>query len=851
MMRSLCVLLAISLSVGCAPRRELDIAVTWKLETNFAEGGGHRATFSIRNDSDVELTDDNWALYWNMAPREVDQASITAPVTIEWISGDFYRMRPAEGFLLPPGAEITITYRGGWAVIKESDAPVGLYVVLQSADGSAEPYPIENYVIAPFEGPDQINRGPEDLEPIPTATWLFDQYASISTLPEDQVQLIIPRPQSLTRGQGVVEIDATMRVFYEPGLQAEAAMLATFLDGILEGTVAAAAAGSATGHGIHLRSRDVDVPGSYMLTASPDGVVITGDPSGVYYGTQSLLALIPGEAYGREQQSVRIPAAEITDAPAFAYRGMFLDVGRNFHSTTAVKHLMDAMAFYKLNTLHINLSQDEGWRIEIEDLPELTQVGGFRGHTLDDAEYLHPSYGSGPFPDPSVSYGSGFYSREEYIDLLRYAAERHITIIPEINVPGHSRAAVKAMEARYRRFMAEGKPEEAERYRLIDTDDRSTYRSAQWYTDNVINVCRESAYTFIATVIDAMIALHEEAGVPLQVYHAGGDEVPRGAWAGSPMCANYLQEHPEIDNPQNLQKAYFKWIVEYLTGKGIRVAGWEEIAMNFRADGTWAPNEEFIAVGAIPYVWNSLWGAEDLGNRLANAGYDVILCNVTNFYFDLAYNKDPREPGLYWGGFINTRDAFEFVPYDLLRSIRVDPDGRPYTDADLAGKERLTPAGRANVLGLQAQLWSETLRGQDRLEYYYLPKLLALAERAWYGQADWGGIANRRERDAAVDVAWNAFASAVSVRELPRLDHMNGGYNYRLAPPGATLENGRLLVNTAYPGMTVRYTTDGADPTAASPSYTGPVAVDAEIVKLSTFDSRGRASLPTVVTRQR
>jgi hexosaminidase len=188
------------------------------------------------------------------------------------------------------------------------------------------------------------------------------------------------------------------------------------------------------------------------------------------------------------------------------------------------------------------------------------------------------------------------------------------------------------------------------------------------------------------------------------------------------------------------------------------------------------------------------------------------------------------------------------VPYNLLRSVRADPGGRLYTDADFVGKERLTEAGRANVLGLQGQLWSETLRGQDRLEYYYLPKMLALAERAWYGQADWGEIADRRQRDAAIDVAWNAFANALGVREFARLDRMNGGYNYRLAPPGATVENGRLVANTAYPGMTVRYTTDGSDPTAASPLYSGPVDVAAAVIKLSTFDSRGRASLPTVVT---
>jgi hexosaminidase len=509
------------------------------------------------------------------------------------------------------------------------------------------------------------------------------------------------------------------------------------------------------------------------------------------------------------------------------------------------------MAFYKLNTLHLNLTEDEGWRVEIEELPELTQIGAFRGHTTDDSEFLQPSYGSGPYPDPSFGYGSGFYSREEYIDLIRYAGERHIEIIPEVNVPGHSRAAVKAMEYRYRRLMEEGREAEAEQYRLIDPEDASTYRSAQWYTDNVICVCRESAFTFITTVIDDFIEMHDEAGVPLTTFHTGGDEVPQGAWSGSPMCAEYLDRHPEIDNPRNLQKVYFKQVVEYLESKGLRAAGWEEVAMNFNADGSWSPNAEFAGSNVIPYIWNSLWGAEDLGNRLANAGYPVVLCNVTNFYFDFAYNKDPREPGLYWAGFVGTRDAFEFVPYDLFKSIRTAANGRQYTDADFAGKELLRDDARSNVLGFQAQLWSETLKGQDMLEYYYLPKMLGLAERVWHGQAAWGSIADRDERNAAIDTAWNVFANALGKREFLRLDRLNGGYNYRLAPPGARVENGRLIVNTAYPGMAVRYSADGSDPTTESPLYVGPVEISASSVfKLSTFDSRGRSSLPTVVDLQ-
>jgi hexosaminidase len=849
MMRSIFILLAIPLVLDSSPlnrrfqTQTLDLQVHWNLITNFAEGGGHRAQFTIRNNSDVELTAANWEMYWNMAPRTVKPGSVTAPVTIEWISGDFYVMKPKDDFRLPRGAQMEIAYSGSYAMIKESDAPSGLYSVLYDKDGSHELYPVRDYSIAAFDSPDQVNRGAGDSEP-----WLFDQHAMITELPDDRVQLIVPTPRSVKLEEGYFDITSTTSVTYESGLQSEATLLGAFLTDMLRNPVAIRASSLSGRNGIHLKHADVAVAGSYNLQISKDeGVVISGDARGVFYGVQSLKALVPVADLGRKNASIRVRAVSIEDSPAFAYRGMHLDVARNFHSISTVKRLLDLMASYKLNKLHLNITEDEAWRIEIEELPELTQVGAFRGHTIDESEHLHPSYGSGPFTDPGTGYGSGFYSREQYIDLVRYASERHVEIIPEVNVPGHARAAIKAMEHRYRRLMAEGKEAEAEEYRLVDPDDASVYRSAQWYTDNVICVCRESAHTFLTTVIDDFIEMHDEAGVPLATFHTGGDEVPRGVWSGSPLCAEYLQDHPEIDNPKNLQKAYFKRIDAYLDSKGLRTGGWEEIAMNFREDGSWTPNDEFASSDVIPYIWNSLWGAEDLGNRLANAGYPVVLCNVTNFYFDFAYNKDPREPGLYWGGFVGTRDAFEFVPYDVFKSIKTTADGKLYTDDDFAGKAVLSAEGRRNILGIQAQLWSETLKGQNMLEYYYLPKMLGLAERAWYGQADWGGIAERAERNEAVDAAWNAFANALGKREFPRLDRLNGGYNYRLAPPGAKVENNRLLVNTAYPGMVVRYTTDGSDPRSDSPLYSEPLEVASEIIKLSTFDSRGRSSLPTVV----
>ncbi|UCG86417.1 MAG: carbohydate-binding domain-containing protein [Gemmatimonadota bacterium] len=857
MMRSISVLLAIPLVLNCSPQnaqptmQTLDLQVRWNLETNFAEGGGHRAEFTIRNNSDIELTSANWEMYWSMMPRTVNPGSIAAPVTIEWINGDFYVMRPKDDFTLRPGAQIEIGYNGSSSMIKESDAPSGLYFLLYEEGGSYGLYPVSDYSVAPFVGPDQINRHRNDVEPIPTAEWLFDSHSNITELPEDQLQLIVPKPRSLELGDGHFEISSGTSVSYEPGLQSEATLLTAFLSDILHGTVEAVESSASSGNDIHLQSRDVAVAGSYELGISAaDGVIISGDKSGVFYGSQSLKALIPIDNLGRENESIRVRTVQIVDSPAFGYRGVHLDVARNFHSVETIKRLLDAMAFYKLNKLHLHLTEDEGWRIEIDELPELTQIGAFRGHTADDSENLQPSYGSGPFADPESGYGSGYYSREQYMDLISYAWDRNVEVIPEINFPGHSRAAIKAMEHRYRRLMEEGRESDAERYRLVDPDDVSQYRSAQWFTDNVICVCRESAYDFVTTVIDAVIEIYSDADAPLTMIHTGGDEVPTGAWGGSPICQDYLAAHPEIDNPKNLQKAFFKRINEYLGSKGLQTGGWEEIAMNFREDGSWTANDEFANANVIPYIWNSLWGAEDLGNRLANAGYPVVLCNVTNFYFDFAYNKDPREPGLYWGGFINTRDPFEFVPYDVFRSIRTTAAGELYTDDDFTGKELLTAEGRGNIVGMQAQLWSETVKGQDMLEYYYLPKMLGLAERAWYGQADWGDIADREERNEAIDAVWNAFANSLGKREFPRLDRLHGGYNYRLAPPGAKVENGRLVVNTAYPGMEVRYTTDGSDPTTRSPIYVEPLEIGSEIITLSTFDSRGRASLPTVVNLQ-
>lgn len=542
---------------------------------------------------------------------------------------------------------------------------------------------------------------------------------------------------------------------------------------------------------------------SYVLATGPDkGIIITGgDATGVFYGIQSLLALLPVETWKKPHETVNINAVKNTDKAAFAYRVMRLDLARNYNDPDQFFNGSRIMAFYKMNKLHLHLTEDEGWRLEIEELPELTGVGGYRGHTTTNLDRLIPAYGSGPFPDPNRGYGSGYLSREAFIDILKCVEKHYIDVIPEINMPGHARAAIYAIEARYERLMKEGKPGEAEKYRLIDPADRSVYKSAQSYDDNVVCVCKEAPYRFFETVVDDLMEMYREAGLQLRMVHTGGDEVPHGIWEESTVCENFLNAHPEIGGPGNLQAYFEDRLFRILEKKGLIMAGWEEISMKKEEGGGWIPNPEFTGGEMVPYVWNSLGENLDLGYRLTNSGYPVVLCNVDHFYFDLAYNHHPSEPGLYWGGFVDTRSAFVFTPYDIYHYTLNDGQGNPVNPGEaFRGMERLNPEAYGNILGLQGELWSETIKGGEMLEYYYLPKMLGLAERAWSGRPSWASVGDLEQRIKAIRASWNEFATVVGRKELPRLDYIFGGYAYRLPPPGALIPGGETSCEYRIPG---------------------------------------------------
>ena len=827
------------------------IAVSWELMTNFTDTpNGFKAQFTLKNNSNVTLTNVNWALFFNMSPRPILPAKSPQLATVHHINGDWYKLTPNKDFRLESGASATIDYEGTEAVNKVTDAPLGLYFVFYDKNGNEENIvQVADYTVRPFTKKEQILRGKADLMPLPTPENTYRDNLAVSLLAPNQLQKIIPSPVKITTTAGTLSLNASLAIYADKGLENEARFLSQKLKS-LTGKDFSVGNGTPNATGIFLKSGPVRINDStheaYRLGIDGNGITITGsDAAGVFYGIQSLLALIPAEAYQRTVANIPLAYTQIDDAPRFQFRGLHFDVSRNFQTKETILRILDLLAFYKVNHFLFYTTEDEGWRLEIDGLPELTKVGAQREHTSGkETPVLHPSYGSGPKAYDKGKYGSGYYSKADFIEILKYAKERHIKIIPELNFPGHARAAIKAMEARYQRLMKEGKEQEANEYRLIDPDDKSVYESAQGYSDNVVSVGRESTYHFYEKVVDEITKMYKEAGVPMDVMHAGGDEVPEGVWTKSPIAAKLLNENPTIKDPKNLQTYFFRKLLPRLEKRNLEVHGWEEVALNKTKDGKYVPNPEFVGRNVVPYVWNNLFDL-DLGNRLANAGYPVVLCNVSNFYFDMSYNNDPLEPGLYWAGYVDTWHNWAFAPFDMFKTTFKTAMGKPL---NFAGLERMKPEARKNIRGVEAQLWSETVKGRAMAEYDILPKLLGFAESAWAPQRPWETIENKPAREKSMSQGWNVFANTLAQKDLPRLARMNGGYNYRLPPPGATVENGTLKANIALPGLVIRYTTDGTEPTSQSTQYKNPVQASGT-VKLKSFDASGRSSRSVAVTR--
>ena len=226
----------------------------------------------------------------------------------------------------------------------------------------------------------------------------------------------------------------------------------------------------------------------------------------------------------------------------------------------------------------------------------------------------------------------------------------------------------------------------------------------------------------------------------------------------------------------------------------------------------------------------------------------MVLSNVNNLYFDLSYDKDPTDPGYYWGGFVDTKKAWGFIPFNIYNEAILNNFNNPLPETLKNGKEKLTEKGKQNILGIQGQLWSETVKGSQMMEYYLFPKMLGLVERAWAKDPSWSNVTNKVQKEKLIQQDWNVFASKLGFFELQRLTYINGGLNTRISPAGAIIENGKLMINTEFPGFTVHYTLDGSEPTAQSSIYTQAVDVAAgSKVKVKVFNSKGQSSRTTIL----
>ena len=817
---------------------EKNLAVRWQLVGNRYQGGDNTlSAFTLTNKGKTSFPASGWTLYFNSS-REIGEARPGSGVTFSHVNGDIYAMRPDASFhALRPGASARIEYFSYDVLINYTAVPSGLYIVWDQEPGAG--YSLSNYTVEPLNNtmPDQVTPGK-----------IYRQNSLIQDLPGSQVPKIFPTPLIYSDLYGVFHLDKNVTIQSDSAFRAEADYLSAELTRLLGSPVPVR---YDQGPARIVLQKTTMKNEAYRLMVQPGRIEISaGSGAGIFYGIQSLWSLAPPELWhGNAAEGFDIPAVEVEDEPRFAYRSLMLDVARNFKPQQELFRVLDLMALYKMNVLHLHFSDDEGWRIEIPGLPELTEVGARRGHSADGRGVLPPSYGAGPVPGRSQ--GSGYYSRKEFIALLRYAQQRHISVVPEVEAPGHGRAAIKAMQARYERLMRQGDRAGATEYLLSDPDDRSTYSSAQRWTDNVMCVALPSVYRFAEKVTDELIAMYREANAPLTTIHFGGDEVPAGAWAGSPLCAALVGKDPSVHEINDLWYYFYGRINTMLQSKGLFLSAWEEAGMRKTVlDGhpTLIVNSRMANDNIQLHVWNNVagWGSEDLPYRLANAGYKVVLSPVSNNYLDLACFKHPDEPGYYWGGFQDIDKPFYFIPFDYYKNAAEDPDGNPLDPSVFNCKERLTDFGRSNIVGIQGLLWAENLRSVDQMEYLLLPKILGVAERAWAKDPAWAQATDKAAGEREYARAWSVFVQQVGRRELPRLDYFAGGFAYRIPWPGAIAQNGLVKANIQFPGLALRYTTDGSDPSPGSTLYNGPIAARGTI-KIRAFDTRGRGSLTTTV----
>ncbi|QHS63680.1 beta-N-acetylhexosaminidase [Chitinophaga agri] len=417
---------------------------------------------------------------------------------------------------------------------------------------------------------------------------------------------------------------------------------------------------------------DAAAPEAYNLAVTPERIMIRGGSAGCFYGLQSVLQLIEEQNGG-----LSVPAVTVADKPEFGYRGVMIDVARHFFSLDEMKKIVDLMAYFKFNRLHWHLTDDQGWRLEIKKYPKLTQVSAWR-----DSSILGQYGDFKPFVYDGVKHG-GYYTQEEARDLVRYAADRKITILPEIELPGHSTAVLAA-------------------YPQFGCKDTTYHVPGYWGVHYAIYCPKEETFRFLEDVLTEVMAIF-----PGEYIHVGGDEVPKEHWKESSFAQNMIKKQ-QLKDEHELQSYFISRIEKFLNKNGRRLVGWDEIL-----EGGLAPNATVMS-----------WRGEKGGIAAARMGHDVIMTPNSHLYIDHYQSKNKEEEPTAIGG---------FLPLERVYSYHPRPDS-------------LTAEQQQHVLGVQANLWTEYIGTNNKLEYMLFPRMLALSEVAWTarGQRNYDDFSTKR-----------------------------------------------------------------------------------------------------------
>lgn len=520
--------------------------------------------------------------------------------------------------------------------------------------------------------------------------FLFVFLLQVQIVSHSQSVNIIPQPASVKIEDGKFIINNNTRIVYAiPSLEKNAIFLKTYiqqLNGLKLQVIKGRVAVGSNAILLELSAKDLSNKEAYKLVVDAKQIVLTaGGEPGIFYGIQTFVQLMPNE----KANVNNVQQVVIEDEPRFAYRGMHLDVGRHFFSVDFIKKYIDHIAMYKMNYFHWHLTDDEGWRIKIKKYPLLTSVGAFRNGTITGH---NPGTGN-----TNTKYG-GYYTQAQIKEVVKYASDRYITIIPEIEMPGHASAAIAAYPE-LSCFPNEPTKKPTECCWSGDSTGKQVQQS--WGVFEDVFTPTENTFKFLENVLDEVIPLF-----PSKYIHIGGDESPKQNWKRSPFCQQFIKEKG-LKDEHGLQSYFIQRIEKYLNGKGRQIIGWDEIL-----EGGLAPNATVMS-----------WRGEEGGIQAAKLKHDVIMTPGGWCYFD--HSQTTPEDSLTFGGYLPTKKVYEYDP--IPKMLEADE--------------------RKHILGAQGNVWTEYMENPQKVEYMVNPRMGALAEVLWTPKANknWDDFARRME----------------------------------------------------------------------------------------------------------